>query len=105
MLSLICQSSLMISSDIVKCSRKFLRGADFGADMPVYGTDAPHDGFGFGIIKMPTVPGQEIIGAMDGGYGKMKRIIQGLGRKGPPLEKRFGQRDDGFRDWQYGNTG
>ena len=32
--------------------------------MPVYATNAPHDGFGFGIIKMPTVPSQKIIDAV-----------------------------------------
>jgi len=65
----------MISSDIVKYSHKFLRGADFGAGIPVYGADAPNHGFGFSIIKMPAVPGQEIIDPMDGRYGNVEGVI------------------------------
>jgi hypothetical protein len=65
----------MISSDIVEYSHKFLRGADFGAGIPVYGANAANNGFGFRIIKMPTVPGQEIIDTMDSRYGNVKGVI------------------------------
>jgi hypothetical protein len=65
----------MISSDIVEYSHKFLRGTDFGAGIPVYGANAANNGFGFSIIKMPTVPDQEIIDTMDSRYGNMKGVI------------------------------
>jgi hypothetical protein len=65
----------MISSDIVEYSHEFLRGADFGAGIPVYGADAAHDRFGFSIRKMPTVPGQEVIDTMDGRYGNVKGVV------------------------------
>jgi hypothetical protein len=81
----------MISSGIFEYSHKFLRGTNFRAAIPVCDTDASNDGFGFGIIKMAKVPGQEIIDAMYSGYGNVKRVIQGLDRDGASLEKRFGQ--------------
>jgi len=65
----------MISSDIVEYSHKFLRGADFGAGIPVHGADTANDRFGFSIVKMPTVPGQEIIDTMDSRYGNVKGVI------------------------------
>jgi hypothetical protein len=65
----------MISSDIVEYSHKFLRGTDFGTGIPVHGADAANDGFGFSIVKMPTVPGQEIIDTLDSRYGNVKGVI------------------------------
>jgi hypothetical protein len=65
----------MISSDIVEYSHKFLRGADFRTGIPVDGANAANNGFGFSIIKMPTVPGQEIIDTMDSRYGNVKGVV------------------------------
>jgi hypothetical protein len=65
----------MISSDIVEYSHQFLRGADFGAGIPMYGADAASDGFGFSIVKMPTIPGQERIDTVDSRYDNMKGVI------------------------------
>ena len=73
--------------------------------MLVYAANAAHDGFGFGIIKMPTVPRQKIIDAVNCGYGNMQGIVQGPGRQGSTLEKNFGQRDDASRYGQYGSAG
>jgi len=81
----------MISSDIVEYSHKLLRGADFGAGIPVYGADAAHDGFGFSIIKMPAVPGQEIIDTMDSRDGNVEGVIIAVGRpvtRPPPHRSR-----------------
>jgi hypothetical protein len=65
----------MISSDIVEYSHKFLRGKDFEASIPVHGADATNDRFGFSMVQMPTVPGQEIIDTMDSRYGNVKGVI------------------------------
>ena len=73
--------------------------------MPVYATNAADDGFGFGIIKMPTVPGQKIINAVYHGHGNMQDIVQGPGGQGFSLEKHFGQRNDAPRNGQYGYAG
>ena len=73
--------------------------------MPVYATNAPHDGFGFSIIKMPTVPGQKIIDSVYRGYGNVQGIVYRLGRQGSFLDKHFGQPNDAFRNRQYRNTG
>ena len=91
----------MISSDIFNYSHKFLKGANFGTSMPVYATNAAHDGFGFGVIKVPTVPSQKIIDVVYRGYGNMQCIVQGLGWQGFPLEKHFGQRDDATCNGQF----
>ena len=73
--------------------------------MPVYGANASHDRFGFGIVEMPTVPSQKIVDTMHGGYGKMKSIVQGFGRKCPSLKKRIRQLNYDLGNRQYGNTG
>ncbi len=73
--------------------------------MTVQDANSAHDGFGFGIIEMPEVPGQEIIDSMHGGYGNMKGVVQGIGWKRSSLKKRFGQPNYCLCDRQYGNTG
>lgn len=94
----------MIASDIVEYSHKFLWGAYFRTGITVYGSDVSNAGFGFGIVMMSEVPGQEIIDTMHSGYGNVKGIVQRFGRQGFLLEKRFGQRHYGLCDWQDGKT-
>ena len=95
----------MISSDIFNYSHKFLGGTYFGAGMPLYATYAPHDRFGFGIIKMPAVPSQKIVNTVYRGYGNMQGIVQGLGRQDSSFEKHFGQRHGTPCNGQNENTG
>ena len=104
-LSLISHSSLIISSDILSYSHQFLRRAYFRHGILMQVANSSHDRLGFGVVKMPAIPRQQVVDSMHRGYGKMNGIILCSGRYRPRLQQRLGKRYDWIVDHQYRNTG